>query len=189
MEVLVQAFADAVPVWEDVLLQLSWHHGFIVTAYLGAAWLCLLNADIARNAGDRSFIWYLAAVVLSLLAVNTMLHVDVLATQILRSVSKLEGWYGLRRPWQYGTVAVLVLIALWTARRLGRAFAASDESSVPVASGLTLLLALLALSTVSLHDTDAFFNLRLAGVSFGRLTELVGIGLVLQGALRCLRRH
>jgi hypothetical protein len=86
-------------------------------------------------------------------------------------------------------VAVLALIALWVASRLGRAFAASDESSIPVALGLTLLLALLALRTVSVHGIDAIINVRLAGVSFGRLMEFVGIGLVLLGALRCLRRR
>lgn len=189
MEILAQAIADAVMVWEQALLQLNWYHGLIVTAYLGAAWLCVLNADIARNAGDASSIWYSAAIALSLLAANTVLHGDVLVTHTLRGLAKQEGWYGQRRSWQYGTVAVLVLIALWVASRLGHAFAASDQSSVPVALGLTLLLALLALRTVSVHGIDAIINLRLAGVSFGRLMEFVGIGLVLQGALRCLRRR
>jgi hypothetical protein len=82
---------------------------------------------------------------------------------------------------------VLVLIALWVASRLGRAFAASDESSIPVALGLTLLLALLALRTVSVHGIDAIINLRVVGVSVGRWLEFAGIGLVLRAAFQSLR--
>ncbi|MFZ4478380.1 MAG: hypothetical protein ACOYNZ_00655 [Rhodoferax sp.] len=187
MEILAQAIAEAVTVWQQTLLQLNWYHGLISTAYLGAAWLCVFNGYTARNEGGDHAIWYVAATALSLMAANTLLHGDVLVTHTLRSLAKQEGWYGQRRSWQYGTVAVLALIALWTAGRLGRAFAASDVSSVPVALGLTLLLTLLALRTVSVHGVDAVINLRIVGVSVGRWLEFVGIGLVLRGAFQYLR--
>ncbi len=187
METLVQALVDAVTVWEQAILQLSWYHGLIVAAYLGAAWLCFLNGYNARREGVAHAIWYVAAVALSLLAANTVLLGDVLVTHTLRSLAKQEGWYGQRRSLQYGTVAVLALLALWFASRLARAFAASDAASVPVALGLTLLLALLALRTVSVHGIDALINLRVAGVSVGRWLEFAGIGLVVRTAFQGLR--
>jgi len=187
MEILAQAFFEAVSVWEQALRQLSWYHSLIVAAYLGAGWLCFLNGYHARNEGDTHAVWYVAATALSLLAANTALHGDVLVTHTLRALAKQEGWYGERRSWQYGTVAVLALIALRVASRLGRAFAASDEASIPVAMGLTLLLALLALRTVSVHGIDAIINLRVVGVSVGRWLEFAGIGLVLRAAFQSLR--
>jgi hypothetical protein len=187
MEILVQALVDAVPAWEQALRQLNWHHGLILVAYLGAAWLCILNGYIAKGGEEACANWYVAAAVLSLLAVNTVLHGDVLVTHTLRSLAKQEGWYGQRRALQYGAVTVLVLAALWVASGLRRAFAASDGSCVAVAAGLSVLLVLLALRTVSAHGTDAMINPHLAGVSVGRWLELAGLGLVLHGAFQCLR--
>lgn len=187
MNILLQAVIDAELVWEQALQDLNWYHGLIAAAYLFAAWLCVLNAHIARTSKETYAIWYVAATVLGVMAANTVLHGDVFVTQTLRSLAKLEGWYGERRQWQSVMIVALGLTALLAAGWLRSAFTACDVPSESVALGLAVLLILLAVRTVSAHGTDAIINTRLAGVSVGRLLEFAGLGLVLHGTLRCLR--
>jgi hypothetical protein len=187
MDIVFQAFRDAAPVWEQAMRQSSWYHAFIAAAYLGAAWLVFLNGYIARQARQAHLIWYLAAAAMFVLGVNTVLHGDVLVTHVLRALAKLQGWYGGRRALQYLMLGAAALAVLSAARWLRGRFAACDVSSEPVAFGLLAVLMLFVVRAVSAHGTDAMLNLRLAGVSLGRLLEFAGVGLVVHGALRCLR--
>jgi hypothetical protein len=187
MDSIIQAFSSAAPVWEQAVLKSTWYHAVIVLAYLGAAWLCLLNGHIAKAAQEGDRIWYLAAVALCLLGVNTVLHGDIFLTHFVRALAKMEGWYVQRRWLQYGLVALLAPIILLVAVWLRSAFSASDVPSESVALGLALVLIIVSVRTVSAHGTDAVLNFHLAGVSFGRLLEFAGIGLVMHGALKCLR--
>jgi hypothetical protein len=187
MDSMIQAVTSAAQVWEQALLQSTWYHAVIVLAYLGAAWLCLLNGHIAKSARESDRVWYLAAIALCLLGVNTVLHGDVFLTHFVRAMARMEGWYGQRRWVQYGLVLLLAPIILLVAAWLRSAFSASDVPSESVAMGLALVLIIVSVRTVSAHGTDAILNLRLAGISFGRLLEFAGIGLVMHGALKCLR--
>jgi hypothetical protein len=187
MEILAQAIFEAVAVWEQALLQLSWYHGLIVAAYLGAGWLCFLNAHVARSEREKHVLWYLTTAVLCGLGVNIVLHGDVFVTQFVRSLAKLQGWYGDRRTVQNFIVGVVLLGFLFSAKRLFAGFKAAAVSSESVAFGLVVMLILLAMRTVSWHVTDTLLNLRLGGISAGRLVECAAIGVVWHGALRCLR--
>jgi len=187
METLRQAFDIAAPMWTQALERLSWSHGLVTVAYLLAAWFCLMNGHIARAAGETHKIWLLAASVLCLLGANTLLQVEVLLTHMLRAIAKMEGWYGGRRELQYAVVGLLALLAWPVWLRLRTAFNSSHSASGPVVWGLTLVLLVFVLRLVSAHGTDALLNLRVLGLSLGRLTELAGLGLVMHGCLRCLR--
>jgi hypothetical protein len=187
MNIIFQVFTAAVPVWEQALRQVSWYQCIVAMAYWGVAWLCLLNAHIAEGALEANFTWYAAAGVLCTLGANTVLHGDVLVTHVFRSAAKLEGWYGQRRLVQYLVIAGLTLVAFFAARRLRSKFTACHIPSESVALGLTALVILLLVRTVSAHGTDAVMNHHVAGISLGRLFELAGIGFVLHGALSCLR--
>jgi hypothetical protein len=57
-----------------------------------------------------------------------------------------------------------------------------------VSAGLLALLLLFAVRLVSAHGTDAVLNVRLLGVSIGRLFELACLAWVMWGALFSLRR-
>ena len=187
METFRQAFDIAVPVWTQALERLSWSHGLVTAVYLLAAWFCLMNGHIARAAGETYKVWLVAASALCLLGANTLLQAEVLLTHVLRAFAKMEGWYGGRRELQYAMVGLLALLAwpLWL--RLRTAFRTSHSAAEPVVWGLTLVLLVFVLRLVSAHGFDALLNLRLAGLSLGRLAELVGLGLVMHGCLRCLR--
>lgn len=183
----MEAVYGAAAVWEQSVLGLTWYHGIIAAAYLGAAWLCFLNGHIAKNATGVYRIWFFAAAVLCVQGANTVLHGDLLVTQVLRSLAILQGWYGERRQLQYLTLVVMVLAFFISFKWLRARFTADQVASGPVALGVSALLLLLAVRTVSAHATDAVINQRLAGVSAGRLLEFAGIGLVLHGAVRNLR--
>ncbi len=187
MNFIFQVFSTAVPVWEQALRQVSWYQCIIAMAYLGVAWLCLLNAHIAKGALEANFIWYVAAGTLCALGANTILHGDVFITHVFRSAAKLEGWYGQRRLAQYVVISGLTLIALVAAHWLRSEFTACDVPSESVAWGLIALVIILLVRTVSAHGTDAVLNLHVAGISLGRFFEFAGISLVLHGALSCLR--
>lgn len=187
MEAFLQAFDIAAPIWILALERLSWSHGLVTTGYLLAAGLCLMNGHIARAAGETHKVWLLAASALCLLGANTLLQVEVLLTHVLRAIAKMEGWYGGRRELQYAVVGLLALLAWPLLMRLRTAFRTSNSASVPLVWGLTLVLLVFVLRLVSAHGTDALLNLRLVGLSMGRLAELAGLGLVVHGSLRCLR--
>ena len=177
----------AAAIWEQAVLGLTWYHGVITAAYLGVAWLCLLNGYIARTEHDPHLVWYLAALLLCLLAINTLLHADVFVTHLLRGLAKMEGWYGVRRPMQYVAELVAALVLLLLAGRLRSEFVAGTVQSESVAIGLVVMLLLLTLRTVSAHGPDAIINLYRAGVSVGRWIEVGGLALIFQGTLHCLR--
>jgi hypothetical protein len=187
MNIFLQACTDAASVWEQSVFELHWYHLVVAAAYLGAAWLCLANGHFAREVGEGHVAWFVTATALFLLAANSILHFELFVTDLVRTVAKLEGWYGERRMPQYllifAAAILLVLALVW----LRFQFAACDEPSERVAFGLIALLLLLFVRTVSAHGTDAVLELRLVGVSIGRWLEFAGIGLVAQGALRCLR--
>ena len=184
---ILQVFSTALPVWEQAIRQVSWYQVIVAMAYFAAAWLCLLNAHIAKGALETNFIWYVAAGTLGMLGANTVLHGDVFVTHVFRSAAKLEGWYGQRRLAQYLVISGLTLIALVAAYWLRSGLTAGDIQSESVALGLTALVIILLIRTVSAHGTDAVLNHHVVGVSLGRLFEFAGIGLVLHGALDCLR--
>ncbi|MCF8211415.1 MAG: hypothetical protein K9K38_18730 [Rhodoferax sp.] len=189
MDILYDALREALPIWERAVGNTGWFHGVVVVAYLSAAWFCLVNAHIARQSDEPAAVWYLAVTVLCLLACNTLLQVDLLSTLVLRGIAKIQGWYGARRELQYTVVALVAVLGIGLARRLRHQFINSDTASEPVALGLTVLLALFAVRAISAHGTDAMLNVRLAGMSVGRLIELTGIALVLHGARRCLQHR
>ena len=189
MDALCQAFADATLVWQDAVAQLPWQHWLLASAYLGAAWFCLLNSHIARTRAAPHRSWLIAALLLCVLGLNTVLYADLFATQWVRTLARLQGWYGGRRPLQYALVALLTAIMLRGTYRSRNRFQASEVPLPSVALGLATLLLILALRTVSAHGTDAVLNLQWLGVSAGRLAEWAAIAFVVRGAIRALRLH
>ena len=187
MELVYKVLVDALPVWELAIAKTGWFHAVVVVAYLSAGWLCLANAHIARQTSEPRWIWYLAVIVLCLLGINTLLQLDLLLTHLLRGIAKSQGWYAERRTLQYGAVLLIGAVAAASAYRFRTECFASEMPSQAVSWGLAVLLLIFALRAVSAHGTDALLNARLAGASFGRLMELMGIALVVHGARRCLQ--
>lgn len=186
MDILLQALESGANLWEQSLQAMSAFHFLLTLLYLVPLGLCLANGQAARQSGEADRVWWIAALLLGLLAANTVLNADVFVSQSMRALLKLSGLYGERRPWQYGVVGLLAVVFLWLAARVRHAFVACDVASEAVPFGLIILLALLALRLVSAHDTDAILNLDLDVMTLGRALELLGLGLLAHGCWLCL---
>lgn len=192
MQSLYQATEHASPIWQQAIYHLSWSHGLVASAYGVASWLCFLNVQTEEEAQGSCALWCAATVLLCLLGANVVLQVDVFVTQTFRALARLQGWYGQRRVLQYlliSLIALTVLLALNSRLWLSQSFRSRAQTHTgAVSAGLLALLMLFAVRLVSAHGTDAVLNVRLLGVSIGRLIELACLAWVMWGALSSLSR-
>ncbi len=192
MQSLYQATEHASPIWQQAVYHLSWSHGLVASAYGAAAWLCFLNVRAEEEVQGSCALWWAATVLLCLLGANVVLQADVFVTQTFRALARLQGWYGQRRVVQYlliGLMALAALLALNSKIWLSQSFRPYAQTNTgAVSAGLLALLMLFAVRLVSAHGTDAVLNVRLLGMSIGRLFELACLAWVMWGALSSLRR-
>ncbi|MFZ4624353.1 MAG: hypothetical protein ACOYNF_08980 [Rhodoferax sp.] len=172
---------EATRLWQQGIVHAGWHQVLVALLYLVLAWRCLSNAHMAKITQAPGAVWQTGAVLLLLLAANTLAHLDVWVGQVLRLTAHAQGWYGERRTLQY-IVLALLLAALWgLGQRVYRRLQVDELPGLAATVGLVALLLLALLRAVSAHATDAVLNLRLAGLSMGRVLEFIGLGLVLWG--------
>lgn len=192
MHSLCQAMEQASPLWQQAVDRLGWSHAALVGAYVLAAWLCFLNVQLEEEANGSSTLWWAATVLLCLLGANVVLQADVWVTQTLRALARLQGWYGQRRDWQYLLIGLMALaVPFATNSKIWRlpSFRANAQTRTgALSAGLLALLMLFAVRLVSAHGTDAVLNVRLLGVSMGRLLELAFLAWVMWGAAFSTRR-
>lgn len=182
-----QLATAAADVWEVALMHLNWHHCVVASAYLGAAWLCLLNAPASKEDAPLRRLWVIAAVALCLLGANTILQADVFVTQFVRAAARVQGWYPQRRLLQYGLVLLLASGFPFAVARWRAAFVAYGVQPQRVVLGLAILIFIAAMRLVSAHATDQVLSFSLAGISVGRLLEFAAIGMVALAARQGLR--
>jgi hypothetical protein len=181
------AFAEACPQWEAAIRHAGWHQALLGLAYAIAALLCFAGAQASRRDDGTGGALAVTSVLLVLLGLHAILETNVLLVHLSRFVARQQGWYEHRRAWQYPLLALLGtagLVALvWLRSRLDSQW----RRIAPIVLGVGVLAVLAALRAVSLHYTDAALDLRLAGISVGRLAEMAGLGLTAAGAMRATR--
>lgn len=187
MNSLKQAFVAAVPVWERLVAQSSWPQALLALAYLCAAWLCVLNAQLAREERGAQTVWCFAAVLLSLLGANTVLYADLFLAHFMRSLAGLQSWYEQRHGVQHTALALLALVVLGVVLWQHGAGRTDDERQQAITYGVLTLGLLFVVRMVSAHETDALMALRLLGISAGRWLEFSALLWLLYRAGRSLR--
>lgn len=175
------------PAWRATVRHGSWHLPVLAAAYAGVGLSCVAIGQSARRAGATGTGWLAIGAVLSSLSVMSLFALDQLLLLLARDVARQQGWYETRRVWQAAAIVVLVaaawVVAAWRKVRL-----TDGESACRwAACGVGAILAVTALRIVSLHACDAVLQARLAGVSVGRLVELLGLCCVVAGARWQLR--
>lgn len=182
---------DAPPLeaWWVTLERIGLGPWLYAVGYLGLLALSLLAARAARDATEPTRGWMLLAGVYGLLALDTLLQLHVPWVQFLRRAALAAGHYEARRSAQllvlYAGVALVLGTLVWLRARLREAF----RSRLPLILGAALLIGLAALRWLSFHGTDQWLAWRLAGMSLGRMLELVGLLLSATALLGWLRRH
>lgn len=177
----------AASVWEASLIRVSWYNFLLGLAYGVAALLCFLNGYIAKKYQEGYGIWVATVVMLLFFTINNLLLIEIFITEFLRAYAKLLSLYERRREFQYELIALIAIVLFLVMRKMKNSFASLNVPGKTVSYGLTLLISILILRTVSAHATDAVINFRVFGFTVGRIVELFGIGLLLLGATRCLR--
>ena len=176
------AWASALPVWQAAVRQSGWHPVVAAAATAAISLLCLAAGRSAHAAGHAGVIWFMAVATLLLLALNTLFTFDLLVVGLMRGVARATGWYEARRDVQ--ALALVAIgtagLATWGALRHRRVLAA--PATRWLLTGLAVLAGLATLRAVSLHATDGLLNTRLAGLTVGRLSEALGLGLMATGA-------
>lgn len=171
--------------WQAALADTGWHPMAMALAQSGVA---LVSLAAARHAAQPA-LWRRSAGLLLVLALASLLSLDLLLVELARALAHAGGWYGARRSWQALALVLLAVLGLAMLAQAGRVPGGlrpwpgtpiptvGPERWLPV--GLGVVLAVTALRLVSLHDTDALLGLRVSGWSVGRLLE--GAGLLVIG--------
>ncbi|WP_295074090.1 isopropylmalate isomerase [Tabrizicola sp.] len=158
---------------------------FTVLVYLVAG---LASARAALGSGregpqgrERRF-WWIAAVILLLLAVNKQLDLQSLLTMTARCHAQLAGWYGKHRELQRvfiwlvigGGIGVLGLLALMLRGILARIW--------PALLGLCFVCGFVVIRAASFHHMDDLIGSTMLGLRMNWILELPGPLLVLAAA-------
>lgn len=161
-------------------------------AYLLACLSCALASFyrapcLDANSADTR-VWLCLALLLGLIAVNTLTGADQTFVLWLRRMARADGWYEWRRPLQ---VAVLVLALAAGMGASSRLRQVALRSNLPTAlafatAGTGTLTSLAALRLVSYHYADQLMNQPAGLLSLGRWAELAGLVMVWLGAVRML---
>jgi len=125
-----------------------------------------------------------AAILLGL-AINTQIHVEQTLIVWIRQMAEAGDWYSFRRPLQAIVLAVTGIACIPPLRHVWRT---GNRSPTPTCvhlalSGMGIVLAMLVLRGVSLHQTDWLLSIHAAGFSVGRWLDLMGVALVICGAV------
>jgi hypothetical protein len=181
------AWNSAFPLWSDWVRHSGWHPVLTAMAFASAGIACAAVWRSCRGDDALQLPWLAAAVLLPILALNTLMALDLLAVLMLRSMAQQQGWYAGRREIQALTLLIIAGAAVLAYLRLRHAAARRPPSQHWLLLGLGLLLTASVLRAVSLHATDQFIGARIAGWSLGRLIDVAGLGGVGTGIVLALR--
>jgi hypothetical protein len=181
------AWNSALLSWSDWVRHSGWHPVMMAMALATTGFACAVvwSASIDDARVRRS--WLAAAAVLQILALNSLMALDLLVVFLLRGVAQQQGWYAARRaiqaPVLFFLAGTAVLACLWLPQlALRRA-----PGLRWLLHGLLLLLIVSVLRAVSLHATDRLLGVRITGWSLGRLIDIVGLAIVGTGVFVALR--
>lgn len=177
--------------WAPILFKfhiLGWALLVLYLVTMREAWRRIYQetSSIRPDRSTTTF-WLIVLALLAIMFINRLFNLQALATIAVRCAAEAEGWYQMRRTLQVlligvATVVAALILALAFLRR--RAF---DERVV--LAGLVVLVAFVAVRSLSFHWIDAYLRLKILGLNFNGLTEGAALLPVYLGTVRGLRRY
>lgn len=157
-----------------------------VAGYLVGAFLCFRQSGTVATRRERLF-WLFAGLVMLALGINKQLDLQTALTAWGRQLARDGGWYADRRAFQRNFIiaAVSGMAALgagvaWFVRGLG--------SSVFITlGGLAMLGVFVLVRAASFNHIDVALRAPVFGLKLHVVLELVGIAVVIFGAVRASR--
>ena len=158
-----------------------------VAAYVASAFLTLRVC--LGLAGRRRMFWLGLSIILLALALNKQLDLQTALTDAGRCLARAQGWYDNRRIVQIDFIlsimaasVVMAVSVFWIMRRsIGETWLAL--------TGLTLLLAFIAVRAAGFHHFDRFIGHQIGGVRMNWIMELGAIAMISANALYLLLRR
>lgn len=168
-----------------------------VVAYFLAGLFCALASWKVRASApevqarlrrkERLF-WMLLGAAMLFLCLNKQLDLQTAFTELLRGLSKRQGWYEARFAYQkafIASMAAVLLIGGWLCVRL----TLDLPGSVKIAGvGFVLIAFFVLIRAASFHHIDRLLGQRILLLKVNWLVELGGIAVVSAGAIRRWRQ-
>ena len=154
-----------------------------VLLYLVAAVSCWRVArGLRRAAGSDSqeiVVWRCLTALLLALGINKQLDLQSALTEAGRVVAYAQGWYGQRRIFQAGFIAVIAVLGLAGVIMLFRRTRHAAGATRLAALGAVLLVSFVVIRAASFHHFDRFIGARFLGLKWNWILEIDGIALML----------
>ena len=166
-----------------------------VALYLLAAWLCLLAARRSRAADPYSpsgrsepRLWAAFGLVLLALGINKQLDLQSAFTEVMRVLARNQGWYAIRRQYQYAFIGAVGVFAMLAGATLVAVTRRLDHAVKVAALGMVLLLTFVTVRAMSFHHVDALIGRQVLYVRVNWMLEIGGIVIVVLGCVLRLRQ-
>lgn len=160
-----------------------------VVAYFAAAALCIRAGAVDMAVRGRLTVWHCLGFSLIALGINKQLDLQVLVTDVGRTLAAEEGWYDHRRIVQAIFVALVAVAGSITALLLLLAVRREGGLVQVALPGSVLLLAFIVIRAASFHSVDRLLGLRVGQLKLNHVLELGGIALIALPALLAGSSH
>lgn len=170
---------DSFRAWQYLVVTSGLKASLFMALYLVLALLFWIKGVVLTPVPSASY--RLITALLLILAVNSVFQLDTLASILLRAWARQEGWYYIRRPIQYICVAVALGVAVVYWSNMGSRDPDSSALENTFSLGLSLLVLLVVVRTISAHHVDSVMNMRVLGISINRMVEFGFISLTAFG--------
>ncbi len=162
-----------------------------VAAYFGAAGLLLWKwrwapAIYAEHLRAHQRILLGFAVLMIALGVNKQLDIQTWLTNVMRDVSKAQGWWEDRRYFQAAVLGTIVLAGVALLGVIVRLRGVMLRHRLTLL-GFLFLVIFVVVRASSFFKMDRLINFEIAGVRMNWIFEFTGIGIIAWSAYRDLR--
>ena len=164
-----------------------------VAAYLLTAGLLIYHLwkspEIYRqNLRQHATILTVAFLVMAFLGANKQLDLQSLFTAVGRDVAREQGWYEIRRTYQYLFIALLLLVSVLGVAGLLVGLRRIIGEHRLLVIGLVFIVVFVLVRATSFHMMDTLIGSSLGGIQMNWLLELGGITIVAIGSAYSILR-
>ena len=165
----------------------------LIAIKVAAAFFCLAasqagvkNVRFDPRVGGARMAWLFFAVALIMCAFFNLMNGDALISSYLRSSALEDGWYDIRRYFQFFFLLIVVTLALKMYRYLKELISREQDGTNGFLAlrGMSIEVIVTLLATVSWHFSDDILYMNLLGISVANALSILAMGMVITAAIR-----
>ena len=162
--------------------------------YIWAIWSCLQAAWAGRtqtpaktNSSNR--FWLMATWVLVFLSLSHWLGIQTALTNLLRELSKMQGWYEIRRPIQAAYIIFILFIGGFICKKLDKSIQKFGKNVSYAGLTLVLLFTYVLIRSSSFHYVDSIVESHFLGIPVNIFLVYIALGIIALNAWSFKRKH